>query len=211
MYTKSSGDNGQRAARWLRTLEYELPPIFIPRQWLECVDGLLEGDTARWADSHSKVKRLLTHENIQNAGQTEKDILTSPLLKRFAPVDEANERNALNITRRLVQSRSESLEQCYRRVEDLLHASGGKDKSDAVALSENQRAILRHVTEHFIRGIHVQALRTYTKGEPTMTGGWRIRFNSLIKAYRAARLKEEVDMVLERARSRNRFCPETLE
>ena len=178
---------------------------------MESVDGLLEGDAARWANSHPKVKRLLTHENIQNAGKTEKDIFTSVLLKRFTPVDEANQKDALNITRRLVQSRSESLEHYYRRAEDLLHASGGKDNSDAVVLSEDERAILRHVTEHFIRGIHVQALRTYIEGEPTVTGGWRIRFNSLIEAYRAVRLKEEVDMVLERARSPNRLCSKTLD
>jgi hypothetical protein len=208
MYTKFSGENGQRAARWLRTLEYELPPTFTPRQWLECVDGLLEGDAARWADSHTKVKRLLAQENIQNAGQAEKDTFTSLLLKRFAPVDEENEFYALNITKRLVQSRSESLEQYYRRAEDLLHASGGKDNSDAVALSEDEKAILRHVIEYFIRGIHVQALRTYIKCEPTVTGGWRIRFNSLYEAYTAARLKEEVDMC---ARLRSKFSPETLE
>ncbi|KAL2040869.1 hypothetical protein N7G274_006327 [Stereocaulon virgatum] len=92
-------------------MEYELPPISTPRQWLECVDGLLEGDAARWADSHAKVKRLLTQQNIQNAGQSEMDTFTSLLLKRFTPVDEDDEMNALDITTRLVQSRSESLEQ----------------------------------------------------------------------------------------------------
>ena len=59
MYTRFSGDNGQSPARWLRTIKYELPTTFTPSQWLECVDGLLDGKAAYWADKRPEVKNIL--------------------------------------------------------------------------------------------------------------------------------------------------------
>ena len=57
MLSKFSGHNTS-AARWLCTLKYELPSSFTPSQWLECVNGLLEGDAAVWADAHPRVKNF---------------------------------------------------------------------------------------------------------------------------------------------------------
>lgn len=69
MYTRFSGENGQSAARWLRTLKYELPPTFTAGQWLECVDGLLDGTAARWADEQP-VKEILSDEALKDGGTT---------------------------------------------------------------------------------------------------------------------------------------------
>jgi len=44
MPSKFSGEKGQSALRWLRTLKYELPGDLTSNQWLEYVDGLLEGE-----------------------------------------------------------------------------------------------------------------------------------------------------------------------
>ena len=67
MYTRFSGENGQSAARWLRTLKYELPPTFTAGQWLECVDGLLDGEAARWADMRPNVRKILSDEKLKHA------------------------------------------------------------------------------------------------------------------------------------------------
>lgn len=82
MYTRFSGENGQSAARWLRTLKYELPPTFTAGQWLECVDGLLDGTAARWADEQP-VKEILSDETLKDAKNHEVDIFKALLLSRF--------------------------------------------------------------------------------------------------------------------------------
>lgn len=89
MYTKFHGTNGQTAARWLRTIELEIPfkSGRHPYKWLESVDGLLIGDAACWADQHPKVKKLLTEENIKHATIYDVDTFIALFLERFAPLE----------------------------------------------------------------------------------------------------------------------------
>lgn len=84
MYTKFSSHNTS-AARWLCNLKHELPPFFTPSQWLECINGLLEGDTATWADAHPRVKTIMTEENLQTATDVDIKIFQTALCTRFPP------------------------------------------------------------------------------------------------------------------------------
>ncbi len=134
MYTRFSGDNGQSPARWLRSLKYELPPTFTAGQWLGCVDGLLDGKAARWADKWLFVKHILSEENLKYAKDSDVDIFKTLLLSRFTPADEDLE-DVDHLIMTLRQNATESLEDHYRRAEDLLYASGGRDEIYPVKMS----------------------------------------------------------------------------
>ena len=123
MYTRFNGENGQSPARWLRTIKYELPPTLTAGQWLECVDGLLDGKAACWADEWREVKAILSDEYLKHAKDDGVETFKKLLINRFTPVYEGMEGvHHLFITLR--QNATESLEDYYRRAEDLLHASG---------------------------------------------------------------------------------------
>ena len=142
---------------------------------MECVDGLLEGDAARWTDSYSRVKKLLTQENVEHADQSDIKAFSALLLKRFTPVEKDNKDDVSNRIWTLAQQPTEALEHHYRRAEDWLHAAGGEDKPDTVTLSSSEIALLAHVIEHFVKGICDRELRIYLKGPAPMTGVWLIQ------------------------------------
>lgn len=152
MYTRFSGKNGQSAARWLRTLKYELPPTFTMGQWLECVDGLLDGEAARWADMRPNVRKILSDEGLKHANNHHVDRFKALLIGRFAPADE----DLKHETDYFRQGATESLHHYYRRAEDLLHALGGRDEIDPVVLGANERSILTTVINQYLGGLYGQ-------------------------------------------------------
>ena len=152
MYTRFSGDNGQSPARWLRTIKYELPTTFTPSQWLECVDGLLDGKAAYWGDKRPEVKNILSDKNLKHAKDHDVDTFKKLFLSRFAPADKGPE-YVIHLMENLLQNATESLEDYYRRAEDLLHAAGGKDGIDLAKLSDPERSILNKVILHYVNGL----------------------------------------------------------
>ena len=176
MYTRFSGENGQSPARWLRTLKYELPSTFTAGQLLECVDGLLDGKAARWADKWPDVKHILSDEYLKHA--THHDVVTfkALLLSRFTPADEGLE-DVVCPGETLHQNIMESLEDYYRRAEDLLHTLGGKDSVNSVNLSDCERDKLRRVIGYFVNGLHHSCL----KSDMALQG------ESLLQTYRITR------------------------
>lgn len=157
MYTKFSGENGQRPARWLRTLKYELPPTFTVSEWLECVDGLLEGQAARWADEQPAVKKVLSDVTLEHAMNQDVDIFKALLLSRFTPGEEDLER-VNHLVENLRQGATEDLLHYYRRADDLLYALGGRDLGPVV-LSDNERSILTRVNCRFLDGLDESDLK----------------------------------------------------
>ena len=85
MYTRFSGEDGRSPARWLRTLKYELPPGFTAGEWLECVDGLLDGKAAHWADEQPAVRRIYSDVALELAKNHHVDIFKALLISRFTP------------------------------------------------------------------------------------------------------------------------------
>ena len=161
MYTRFSGNNGQSPARWLRTLKYELPPTFTPSQWLECVDGLLDGEAARWADKEPLVKNILSEKGLKYANTREVDIFKELLLSRFPPDEVLEDADHLIMT--LLQNPTESLVQYYARAANLLDASGGRDldRDDTypfVKHTDRERSVLNKVILHYVTGLHHQCL-----------------------------------------------------
>ena len=53
----------------------------------------------------------------------------------------------------LRQDSPESLQDYYRRAEDLLHALGGRDDIGPAVLSVNERSILSRVISRFVAGL----------------------------------------------------------
>lgn len=161
MYTRFSGENGQSPARWLRTLKYEFPPAFTPGQWLESVDGLLDGEAARWADKELLVKNILSEKGLKYADTHDVGIFKEFLLSRFH-LDEVLE-DADHLIMNLLQSPTESLVQYYGRAANLLYASGGRDvdRDDTypfVTLTDRERSILNKVILHYVTGLHHSCL-----------------------------------------------------
>ena len=181
MYTRFSGDNGQSPARWLRTLKYELPPTFTASQWLECVDGLLDGKAARWADTWPDVKTILSDRYLMQAKDGDVDTFKTLLLSRFTPADEGLE-EVNHLIETLSQNATESLEDYYRRAQDLLHAYGSKDEIDPLRLSQFERSVLNRVTLNYVTGLHRSCLRSYTS----------FRGGSLLQAYQIIRGQERL-------------------
>ena len=181
MYTRFSGENGQSPARWLRTLKYELPPTLTAGQWLECVDGLLDGQAARWADKWPDVKKILSDEDVKHAKNHDVDTFKTLLLNRFTPADEGLE-DVDHLLLPFHQNATESLEDYYRRAEDLLHVSGGRDKIDSVKLRKHQRSILLRVIVLYISGLHHSCLKSYSA----------LMSDSLLQVYRTTRRDERL-------------------
>ena len=181
MYTRFSGDNGQSPARWLRTLKYELPPAFTAGQWLECVDGLLDGKAARWADKWPVIKQILSEQNVNSTPDDDVDIFKRLFLSRFTPADEGVE-DVDHLVVTLRQNATESLEDYYRRAEDLLYASGGRDESypATVTLSNSEKSNLSRVIRHYINGLHHSCLKS----------DLALQSDSLLQAYRTTRRDE---------------------
>ena len=152
MYTRFSGENGQSAARWLRTLKYELPPAFTAGQWLECVDGLLDGEAARWADEQPAVKKFLSDKALEYARNYDVDIFKALFLSRFTP-GEGDLEGVNHLLENLRQDPAEFLEVYYRRAENLLHALGGRDEIYPAVLGGNERSILTRVISRFVGGL----------------------------------------------------------
>ena len=157
MYTRFSGEKGQSAARWLRTLKYELPPTLTAGQWLECVDGLLDGEAARWADMWPNVRNILSDEKLKHAKNHDVDTFKALLLSRFAPAAEDLE-EVNYLLENLRQDGTESLQDYYRRAEDLLHALGGRDDIGPVVLGANERSMLTRVIDRFVSGLYEKFL-----------------------------------------------------
>lgn len=159
MYTRFSGDDDRNPARWLRTIKYELPPTFTPGQWLECVDGLLDGEAARWADKSPNVKKILSDEDLKHAGKRDVATFKTLFLNRFTPADERL-KDVNHMLETLRQNATESLEDYYGRAEDLLLALGGKDKTISVKLSNHETSILKRVIHHYVHGLHYSYLKS---------------------------------------------------
>ena len=179
MYTRFSGDNGQSPARWLRTIKYRLPTTFTPSRWLECVDSLLDGEAARWADKLPIVKKILSDENVKYAHGGDVHKFKTLLLSRFPPDDKALESTDYLI-KTLLQNPTESLEEYYGRTVDLLYASGGRDDIQPFKLSSPERSILSTVISHFVIGLHHSCLQSNSA----------IQSYSLLQAYQTTRRDE---------------------
>ncbi|KAK0513882.1 hypothetical protein JMJ35_003604 [Cladonia borealis] len=180
MYTRFSGDNGQSPARWLHTIKYELPTTFTPSQWLECVDGLLDGKAAYWADKRPEVKKILSDKYLKRAKDHDVDTFKKLFLSRFAPADEGPEHVA-HLIETLHQNDTESLEDYYRRAEDLLHAAGGKDETDPAKLSKSGKSILKKVISQYVNGLRDEWLESDSAYES----------DSLLQAYLTTRSEDE--------------------
>ncbi|KAK4690885.1 hypothetical protein P7C71_g6001, partial [Lecanoromycetidae sp. Uapishka_2] len=151
MYSKFHGTNGQTAARWLRTLKFELetdrthPYELNNGDWLQLIDGLLEGDAALWADQHPKVKELFSDERTKHATKNDVDTFKALFRERFAPLAE-NTEEAANIAefRTLRQRPKEELQDYYRRAEDIF--SGEKGHSALRWLRTLDHELPNHLT-----------------------------------------------------------------
>ena len=169
MYTRFSGENGQSAARWLRTLKYELPPTFTAGRWLECVDGLLDGQAARWADEQPAVKKILSDESLEDAKNHVVDIFKALLLSRFTP-GESDLAGVTHLVENLRQDATESLNDYYLRAVDLLEALGVKDGIDTVMMNIYEKSMSRKVTRHFIDGLYQSYRRPGSA--PSLVEAW---------------------------------------
>ena len=165
MYTRFSGEDGQSPVRWLRTLKYQLPSTFTVEQWLECVDGLLDGTAARWADEQPAVKRILSEEALEYADNHDVDIFKALLLGRFTPGEEDLER-VNDLVEILRQDAAESLSDYYLRAERLLHALGVTDQAESAMLNVYERSTLRKVIRHYIDGLY----KSYQKPDSAPQG-----------------------------------------
>lgn len=154
MYTKFSGTDSQSGARWLRTLNYELPGNLTPGQWLECVDGLLEGKAARWADQHPRIKAI--NEKLRgrdnDLSDADVDIFEKAVQKRFPPAP-------CGVQLLLTQWPEEDLDGYYERAEVHLHTLGGVDSDEDPAPSEKEHAALVKGIEAYVNGIFDSKLR----------------------------------------------------
>ena len=200
MYTRFSGDNGQSPARWLRTLKYELPPTFTASQWLECVDGLLDGKAARWADTWPDVKMILSDEYLVQAKDSDVDTFKTRLHSRFTPVDEGLE-DLNHLIDTLSQNATESLEDYYRRAEDLLHASGGEDEIDPLRSNQFERSMLNRVTLNYVKGLRQSCFRSYT----TFRGGSLLQTYYTIREHQRLMLEKGEEEYLKMKNENNWF------
>ena len=88
MHTKFSGANSQSAARWLRTIAREDSLYRIsPLAWLSSVDTLLEGEAARWADTHPYFGKLFNERLNTGSDLNDEDVrlLKTEIQKVFPP------------------------------------------------------------------------------------------------------------------------------
>ena len=154
MHTKFSGQNGQHAHRWLRTLRYEKPQIdtVSPSDWLGIVDGLLEGDAAIWADHHPRVKHILRAGNLKQATRDDVETFKKALIARFPLLKMPiawSPRPDLNISSPiLVQAPDENLDSYYARTLTLLYERGGVDLPEAPLTEQEQDALKRTIIDH---------------------------------------------------------------
>ena len=81
----------------------------------------------------------------------------------------------------LQQDDTESLENYYRRAEDLLHAGGGKDETDPAKLSNSEQTILEKVISQYVNGVRDEWLKTDSA----------YRSDSLLQAYMTIRSEDE--------------------
>ncbi len=109
------------------------------------------------------------------------DTFKTLLLRRFTPVDEGLE-DVGHLIETLRQDATESLEDYYRRAEDLLHVYGGQDGIDPVKLSTPEGFILRRVIRYYVNGLHHSCLRSSTA----------LQGKSLLQTYRITRGHERL-------------------
>ena len=166
-----SGAGGVSAARWLRSLTYDLPAPLTPGQWLERVDSLLNDDAARWADQHPRVRRIMTDEYFDDATEEDVEIFKKALMAAFPPepwpplyVCEAEEHLSS-----LAQGPFEDLEDYYRRTETILYALGSVDVVEA-PLTVTEAMTLMRVIEQFVLGLRNRSVRDAVIPFPRISG-----------------------------------------
>jgi len=195
MPSKFSGENGQSALRWLRTLKYELPGDLTSNQWLEYVDGLLEGEAARWADQHPRVRKMMKEEHLKADHNKEEDVkvFEDALKRRFPSTTEAQEEA-------LIQQPKEPLDNYYRRTETSLHIAGGVDRDEKPPPTSEESNILVERIEAYVHGLHDPELRQHIRAwyEREKDSG-RIHHRGLFEYHMTTKAKlEEFEIQRER-------------
>ena len=184
MYTRFSGEDGRSPARWLRTLKYELPFGFPPGAWLECVDGLLDGKAAHWADEQPAVRRIMSDVVLKSANSHHVDLFKALLIGRFTPGVQ-NLEGVNHLVENLRQDFKEDLLHYFQRAYDLLLALGGRDYIAPDVLSVNERPTLTRVISRFLDGLSNPDLKLDVAPESV----------SLHQAYETVR---EAELLLQR-------------
>ncbi|KAL2040868.1 hypothetical protein N7G274_006326 [Stereocaulon virgatum] len=163
MYTTFSGSKGESAARWLHTLEHQVHgpnpnynlEFLPPRMWLTCINGLLVGNAALWADHHPRVRQIIAANNLGSVSHKDVEIFKKAFLARFPPT-----RMTAGLCRPslfsepqiFAQDRSEDLDSYYQRALILLYEKGGVDMAEA-PLTELEQEALNATILTYIEGL----------------------------------------------------------
>ncbi|KAL6717599.1 hypothetical protein ACLMJK_005514 [Lecanora helva] len=156
IFTGTSGISGER---WLRSLKFVIDAHVTPGRWLAHADSLLDGEAARWADTHPRLRQIFNTQHLLHHA-TDRDIetFTLALVKRFPGPEERNREMLELQVKYLKQGEDESLESYYRRAETLMHQLGGVDRAEA-PLMPLEEMVLDQVTNGFAHGVYDNDLR----------------------------------------------------
>jgi hypothetical protein len=123
--------------------------------WLTCINGLLVGNAALWADHHPRVRQILAANNLGSVSHKDIETFKTAFLARFPPA-----RMTAGLCRpslfgepqTFAQDQSEDLGSYYQRALILLYEKGGVDMAEA-PLTEPEQEALNATILSYIEGL----------------------------------------------------------
>lgn len=168
-----TGVGGQNARRWLfrfharHGLNPETGQSRAPGDWLESVNGHLEGDAAFWADKNPLVRRICHPDHLEKA--TPEDVVEFRRLFLERWEDEVEEAtNPMNDIQNLRQEVGETLRDYYKRADSHLKLTGAAEMP--ASATQLQTYVNDTVIERFVRGLASRALQVRLVGYEMTVG-----------------------------------------
>ena len=158
MYTRFSG-GATDVRRWLESLKYEGPPFQTPGEHFECINSLLSGDAALWADAHPRVKAILKQRDPEDITDADVKTFQTALLARFPPIQLKSGYNSLARfpVKAFGQYAGEDLEAYYQRAIAYMYEQGGVDLEEA-PLTSHEKKGLRTAIMAYILGLEDEGI-----------------------------------------------------
>ncbi|KAL2040867.1 hypothetical protein N7G274_006325 [Stereocaulon virgatum] len=153
MRTRFSGGTTD-VRRWLSSLKYEGPPFQTPGDHFECINSLLSGDAALWADTHPRVKSILRKKNPEDITDADVKTFQTALRARFPPNQLKSGYNSLAKlpVKAFGQHAGEDLEAYYQRAIAYMYEQGGVDLDEA-PLTSHEKKGLRTAIKAYVLGL----------------------------------------------------------
>jgi hypothetical protein len=189
----------QDARRWVKNMVTSLRRAGLDhaQEFMEEFDGHLGVDAADWAENDHQVAALIAKGD--QATSNDVDELTKLFLQQYPRVDPGTQEDPMKEVQQLEQGDGEGFKEYYMRASKMLNKTQVPDIAEATTVQN--KFVLQHVTDHWIKGLRSVALKVRVKKDYVPTQG---QVRTLRRCYLQAletnrEMKEEAETLLSQS------------